>query len=196
MSRLRGATVDFTESRPAQRTRAALFDAFVELVLERRYDRLKVGDIIARAGVGRSTFYEHYQGKDELLKEGLSGPFGVLADLVTERHDPARLQATVEHFWENRRIANVLFAGATRRLVTGALASLIEQRLAERVGDRPAAVPPVLLAAQLAGGQIALVSAWLAGQAPASAEVIAGALQASATAALVSLDGPQVRRAR
>ncbi|MDP3748306.1 MAG: helix-turn-helix domain-containing protein [Phenylobacterium sp.] len=194
MSRLRGATVDFTESRPAQRTRAALFDAFVELVLERRYDRLKVGDIIARAGVGRSTFYEHYQGKDELLTEGLSGPFGVLADLVAERHDPARLQATVEHFWENRRIGNVLFAGATRRLVTGALASLIEQRLAERVGDRPAAVPPVLLAAQLAGGQIALVSAWLAGQAPASAEAIAGALQASATAALVSLDGPQVRR--
>ncbi|WP_332772347.1 TetR/AcrR family transcriptional regulator [Phenylobacterium sp.] len=194
MSRLRGATVDFAESRPAQRTRAALFDAFVELVLERRYDRLKVGDIIARAGVGRSTFYEHYQGKDELLKEGLAGPFGVLADLVTERHDPARLRATVEHFWENRRIANVLFAGATRRLVTGALASLIEQRLAERAGDRPLAVPPVLLAAQLAGGQIALVSAWLAGQAPASAEVIAGALHASATAALVSLDGPQVRR--
>lgn len=194
MSGLRGATVDFAQSRPAQRTRAALFDAFVELVLERRYDRLKVGDIIARAGVGRSTFYEHYQGKDELLKEGLSGPFGVLADLVAERHDPARLQATVEHFWENRRIGNVLFAGPTRRLVAGALASLIEQRLAERAGDRTLALPPVLLAAQLAGGQIALVSAWLAGQAPASAEVIAGALHASATATLVSLDGPQVRR--
>nr|QQZ51248.1 hypothetical protein JKL49_09205 [Phenylobacterium glaciei] len=44
--------VDLADSRPVQRTKAALFDAFVELVLERRYDQLKVADIIARAGSG------------------------------------------------------------------------------------------------------------------------------------------------
>lgn len=180
MSGSEGVLVDFAESRPVQRTKAALFDAFVELVLERRYDQLKVAHIIARAGVGRSTFYEHYESKDELLKAGLAGPFGVLADAVTDRHEPARLLATVEHFWENRRVGSVLFAGQTRQLVAKALAGLIEARLSEPAETRGLTIVPTLLAAQIAGGQLALLSAWLAGQAPASAAAIADALYAAA----------------
>lgn len=180
MSGSEGTLVDLPESRPVQRTKAALFDAFVELVLERRYDQLKVADIIARAGVGRSTFYEHYEGKDELLKAGLAGPFGVLADTVTNGHDPVRLLATVEHFWENRRVGNVLFAGQTRQLVAKTLAGLIEARLSEPAEARDLPIAPTLLAAQIAGGQMALLSAWLAGQAPASAAAIADALHGAA----------------
>lgn len=168
--------VDLADSRPVQRTKAALFDAFVELVLERRYDQLKVADIIARAGVGRSTFYEHYEGKDDLLRAGLSGPFGVLAAIVGERHDPARLVAVVEHFWENRRVGNVLFAGPTRPLLARTLAGLIEARLQARaeLGDA------TLRAAQLAGGQMGLLAAWLSGQAPATPAAIAEMLYAAA----------------
>jgi len=167
--------VDLADSRPVQRTKAALFDAFVELVLERRYDQLKVADIIARAGVGRSTFYEHYEGKDELLKAGLSGPFGVLADMLGPRHDDARLLAVVEHFWENRRVGNVLFAGPTRPLLARTLAGLIEARLQAR----PEVENPALQAAQLAGGQMGLLSAWLSGQAPATPAAVAGMLYAA-----------------
>lgn len=168
--------VDLADSRPVQRTKAALFDAFVELVLERRYDQLKVADIIARAGVGRSTFYEHYEGKDELLKAGLSGPFGVLADMLGPQHDDARLLAVVEHFWENRRVGNVLFAGPTRPLLAKTLAGLIETRLRAR----PEVGNPALQAAQLAGGQMGLLAAWLSGQAPATPAAIAGMLYAAA----------------
>lgn len=173
------------EDRRVRRTKAALFDAFVHLVLDRRYDQIRVADIVERAGVGRSTFYEHYEGKDELLREGLTGPFTVLADMITPRHDDARLLATVEHFWENRRVGNVLFAGATARIATSTLADLIEARLAAR---GPAAPPPVLLAAHLAAGQMALISAWLAGRASCSAEVVARTLHASANACLAALD--------
>ncbi len=182
MSGLTRFTIEFPESRPAGRTRAALFDAFIALVLDRRYDRLTVADIIARAGVGRSTFYEHYRGKDDLLREGLTGPFAVLADMVTDRHDRERLRATVAHFWENRRIGNVLFAGPTRLLATRTLAALIESRLTERPCDRAVSVPPALLAAQLAGGQLALIAAWLGGLAPASPDEVAEALYASVQA--------------
>lgn len=171
--------VDLADSRPVQRTKAALFDAFVELVLERRYDQLKVADIIARAGVGRSTFYEHYEGKDDLLRAGLSAPFGVLADMVGERHDPPRLVAVVEHFWENRRVGNVLFAGPTRPLLARTLAGLIEDRLRARDCGAPAP----LLAAQLAGGQMGLLTAWLSGQAPATAAAVADLLYAAAQTA-------------
>ncbi len=179
--------VDLAESRPVQRTRRALFDAFVELVLERRYDWIKIADIVTRAGVGRSTFYEHYQGKDELLTEGLSGPLGVLADVITDRHESGRLEAVIEHFWENRRVANVLFSGPTRQLITKTLAGLLEARLTER--SSAFCIPPVLLAAQLAGAQVALISAWLAGQAPATARAIADALYSSATASVAERGG-------
>ena len=174
--------MDLADSRPVQRTKAALFDAFVELVLERRYDQLKVADIIARAGVGRSTFYEHYEGKDELLKAGLSSPFGVLADMLGPQHDDARLLAVVEHFWENRRVGNVLFAGPTRPLLAKTLAGLIEARLRKR----PEVQNPALLAAQLAGGQMGLLSTWLSGAAPASPQAVADMLYAAAAQAVAT----------
>jgi AcrR family transcriptional regulator len=171
------------ETQPTQRARSALSQAFVQLVLERRYDQLRVGDIIARAGVGRSTFYEHFQGKDDLLKEGLSGPFSVLADTVTEQCDATKLLATVEHFWEHRRIGNVLFAGMTRPLVIRVLSGLIQRRLARRaVAGAP--LPPALLAAQIAGAQMELLAAWLAGRAPATAAQIAQALRVCANSGL------------
>ncbi len=175
---------DGVASGPAQRTRSALFDAFAELVLERRYQQLKVSDIVARAKVGRSTFYEHYDSKDHLLCDGLAGPFSVLADVVTEGHDDERLRATILHFWQNRRVGNSLLAGPTRNLAFRTLADLIEQRLAGRT--QAPAVSTVLLAAQLAGGQIALLSAWMAGHAPASVEDIADALRRSARATTLS----------
>jgi hypothetical protein len=48
-------------------TRQALLAAFRDLVCDQAYEMLTVGDIIERANVGHSTFYEHYEGKDELL---------------------------------------------------------------------------------------------------------------------------------
>lgn len=179
-------SIDLADSRPVQRTKAALFDTFLGLVLTRRYDRITVADIIGPAGIGRSTFYEHYRCKDDLLKEGLAGPFGVLADTVLAGHaDDPRLEETLAHFWENRRTGNVLFAGATRTLLTRALADLLERRLATR--RILSSLPPALLAAQMAGGQIALLTAWLSGLAPANPKTIADALRASARAAVLDL---------
>ena len=139
----------------------------------------KVADIIARAGVARSTFYEHYRSKDDLLAEGLSGPFGVLADMLTDAHDAQRLTAVIDHFWENRRIGNVLFAGPSRQVAMRTLATLIEQRLAATRGPSTLPMPPSLLAVQLAGGQLALISGWLSGLAPATPGQIATALVGS-----------------
>ena len=53
--------------RRSARTREALLHVFLDLLFERGYEALSVRDIAARANVGRSTFYEHFAGKDALL---------------------------------------------------------------------------------------------------------------------------------
>lgn len=53
--------------RRVQRTRQALQEALVMLILEKGYEAVTVQDIIDHANVGRSTFYTHFQDKEQLL---------------------------------------------------------------------------------------------------------------------------------
>ncbi len=53
------------------KTRRALQHAFMNLILEKGYDAVSIQDICDAADVGRSTFYTHYTGKDELKRAGL-----------------------------------------------------------------------------------------------------------------------------
>ncbi len=54
------------DPRPA-RTKAILFEALMQLIQEKRWERIRVQDILDRTGIGRSTFYAHYDNKFDLL---------------------------------------------------------------------------------------------------------------------------------
>lgn len=53
----------------AKQTRRQLQTAFVELIQEKGFEGVSVKEIVTRAGVGRRTFYHHYQDKTQLLEE-------------------------------------------------------------------------------------------------------------------------------
>jgi AcrR family transcriptional regulator len=65
--------------RRAARTRKALHQALIALILEKGYEAITVQEIID-ADVGRSTFYAHYTSKEDLLRSGSQKLRGELAD--------------------------------------------------------------------------------------------------------------------
>jgi AcrR family transcriptional regulator len=178
-----------THDKRVHRTRQALLRAFFGLVLERRYDEIKVADILERSRVGRSTFYEHFSSKDAILASSLTGPFEVLADATGRADNTAQLTLLLEHFWENRAMARGIFLGPVRRRTTALLVDLIEQRLKiDRVDKHASLIIPLRIAAiQLAEGLLAPTTAWLTGEAQCSADALALALRRTATATISAL---------
>lgn len=55
------------EDRRIQRTRQLLQNAMIALILEKGYEAVTVQDVIDYANVGRSTFYAHFQDKEDLF---------------------------------------------------------------------------------------------------------------------------------
>lgn len=77
--------------RRQRKTRQAIYAAFEELVEQEPYGSITVSQIIERADIGRSTFYAHFETKDELLQSMCVEMFdhifeGVNAQCVTHRH--------------------------------------------------------------------------------------------------------------
>ena len=150
----------------ARKTRLQLVRAFNKLILERGYAKLTVGDVVDAAGVGRSTFYEHFETKDDILRQSLKPFFSILADTVTAADVSEQLSYIIAHFWENRVLARVMFGGSTRQLVSRMLSDLIQTRLIgiTHKSRRPAPLVPVeLVAASLADSQLGTIVAWCSG---------------------------------
>ena len=55
--------------RRQRKTRTAIFNAFTELLSNKDFNQITIGEIIEKADVGRATFYSHFETKDFLLKE-------------------------------------------------------------------------------------------------------------------------------
>lgn len=66
---------DVEMDRRQKRTKDAIYKAFISLLLEEDYGNISVKDIIGRANVGRSTFYCHYETKEQLLSSLCSDYF-------------------------------------------------------------------------------------------------------------------------
>jgi AcrR family transcriptional regulator len=82
------------EDRRILRTRNMLFDALLDLMIEKGYEAITIQDIIDRANIGRSTFYLHFTDKEQLLLSSINQ----LREFIKEqRHNRGISEASGEY---------------------------------------------------------------------------------------------------
>lgn len=159
---------DYDSDRRVRRTKGAIQSAFSQLALTKDFDRIQIGDITRIADVARSTFYQHFASKDDVLCSVLSPIFGPMACAGTAPEPLPHLCHVAEHVWQNRRLGRTIFAGSARKPIVRDLAGRIEQVLGEvqAVGGLPLAY----VAGVVAQWQIACLEEWLTGRHRCDAE--------------------------
>lgn len=161
-------------------TRKAIVASFNRLVLRRGFGATNVPEIAGDAGVARSTFYEHFQNKDALLRSSAAWVLAPLAAAVGPAGDVLAITVSIEHIQENRRMAREMLAGEAGEQLVLALADLVETQL----GSAKFAIPPGLVAMQIARSQLGLIRAWIDALEPCPAAALSGVLLAQSRASV------------
>ncbi len=170
------APADYSGPANATRAQSRIFSAFAALVQSTRYDEIRVSDLIDAADVGRSTFYDHFRDKDDVLRQSVKAPLAPMADAAIGIGDAERLTLTMRHFWERRALARVILSQPTRDVVAAALFELITESAA---GNESARSTLEVIATTRAHGLIAFLAGWVAGRPALSPEDAARAVLAA-----------------
>jgi AcrR family transcriptional regulator len=146
-----------------RRTRKLLREALVELVEERGFERLTVGQITERALVSRAAFYRNYRDKYHLVELIFDEAMGALLGTVTDdgsRPPMERWTAFFEHVAEYERLYGALLGTkgspwfATR--MRASLATMVSEHL------RPQPPADGLVATLVGGMFVQAITWWLA----------------------------------
>ena len=121
------------------KSRTAIVSAFSELLCEEDYGKITVSDIIARARVGRATFYGLFKSKDDLLAE-------LVCDICTHALDDdgaplddplVQVEHILSNLWDRRQGVRALVAGAGSRVFADSLRKTIATRATEALPVNP-----------------------------------------------------------
>lgn len=149
------------------RTRSALGAALMELITERPFESITVQDVLDRAHVGRSTFYVHYDGKNDLFASDVDRFWTWFADFIAKGSSDrvVPLRELLDHVDEAGDFPRALRAAGKHAAVLASgrihIANAIEQRLSRspRARDIPRNHLRAIALAH-AGGVLALVEWW------------------------------------
>lgn len=158
--------------RRVARTTSSLRHALHSLIGEKPYEAIGVKEILGRANVGRSTFYAHFRGKDELLLDGMYD----LLRSARPRRDAAHGRPGDRLLWFSRPILDHIADRRAALQARGVAAQQpeVHQHLQRVVADlviaelggtgraAKAAVPDDLLAQHIASTFVLVLNWWLA----------------------------------
>jgi AcrR family transcriptional regulator len=159
--------------RRVRRTQHALTFALVDLALEKRYDAITIQDLLDRADVGRSTFYSHYRGKDDLLLRSFERMLDMLdGALDSEDGSKGRLAPVRELFAHIGEFRQFQLALARAHVMERQFQVGVEHisRTIERRLPANSRVPREVMARSLAGSLFSLLRWWIDNDTPYTPE--------------------------
>ena len=102
------------EDRRIQKTRNAILNTFYDIVHRKPYRSIKISEIIEQADIARSTFYEHFNNKEDLLFQSIRGPLDIFARNGARSLRPDEITdfiSVISHFKDNKVRSKLLFSG-------------------------------------------------------------------------------------
>lgn len=149
--------------RRVQRTRDALRDALITLLEERGWDDINIQDLCELANVGRSTFYLHFQNKEELLVGGFDDlRAGLCAQSMqrkTETDAMPFVRGLIEHVYEQRNLFKSIIGRRSGHVVQKRFREMV-CRLVEEEGVPPHAGWKQKAGARYIAGALVELLAW------------------------------------
>ncbi len=162
-----------------RRTRTLLRTALIELIEERGFDRLTVGQITERAMVSRAAFYRNYRDKFQLVEQIFDEAVGALVGTMSDDERPVRerLVSFFEHIGEYHRLYGALLGKTGSPWFANRMRATLADMAARHLPDNPGspARPPAaeLLPTLLAALYVQTITWWLDNDRPSPPRQIA-----------------------
>ena len=162
--------------RRQHKTRAAIFSAFGALLAQKSYSKITVQEIIDTANVGRTTFYAHFETKDDLLKALCENLFGHIISsamdcshthgLYSDNTAPESVFChLLQHLQENENnILGLLSCESSDlflRYFKDSLNGLIQNQFVNQNRKHNLDIPPDFLVNHISGSFVEMVLWWL-----------------------------------
>lgn len=164
--------------RRQKKTRAAIFTAFSTLLAEKSYSKITVQEIIDAANVGRTTFYAHFETKDDLLKALCEELFGHIISsaldrththgLYSDRNAPESVFChLLQHLREDENNILELLSSESSdlflRFFKNSLNELIQNQFVDQNRKNNRDIPQVFLVNHISGSFVEMVLWWIKG---------------------------------
>ena len=169
--------------RRQRKTRQAIYRAFEELMAEEHYSQITVSQIIERADIGRSTFYDHFETKDDLLAQMCVEMFehvfeGVSASCETHAHLEVKgLEGLLAHLLYHLRDSHGAVCGKLLKEGEPRFTEYFSQQLAmlfeRKMPNVPAEIPHDLAVDLLTSAFLRAIVWWFENDTPCSPEELA-----------------------
>lgn len=155
-----------TPDKRVQRTKTALRDALLALMMENGYEKLSVQQILDRAAVGRATFYLHYRSKEDLLRGSLDELRAGLRQFQQATPMGKRplgfSLGFFQHVDGHRKLYRAIVGRESGKIVDKEIRHLVGDLVRAELTARKRDALRVELAAQyIAGAMLAVVTWWL-----------------------------------
>ena len=171
-----------SSDRQSQRTQQFLLNALIDLIIEKGYEKITVQDIIDRANVGRTTFYAHFQDKQDLLLSGFERLNDVFENFRSESSPEKSVWdfslALFRHAEEQRQAFKALFGKQAGTVILShfqeAMIAYLKEGFQALFPKKKQPVPLDVFVQYLFSAFLGLLTWWLDNDSPYSAEQMNG----------------------